>query len=299
MMRNVKIITDTCSDLSPALLEQYDIDYAKMCVVEDGVESPAPLDWDAQTRHEFFEKMRNGKRITTTQVPTAEFERIFTLYLEQGYDIVYIACSSKQSSSVSTGSVVAGKLLSQYPDAQVYCIDSLNASAGEGMLAMEAAKMAKEGKSAKEINDYILSIRKTVREYVTVHTLDYLKRAGRVSGSSAFFGNLMGIKPIIMADLNGAQSALKKVKGRQKSIQEIVALTKETVIDAKDQIIYVVQSDTLQEDVDALVSTIRSELECRDVCVLGLGPIVGASLGPDSLGVFSFGEPVTFAGSED
>ncbi len=298
-MRNVKIITDTCSDLSPALLEAYDIDYAKMRTVEDGVESPAPLDWTEEERHIFFEKMRSGKRITTTQVPTAEFERIFTLYLEQGYDIVYIACSSKQSSSVSTGSVVAAKLLAQYPGAEVYCIDSLNASAGEGMLALEAAKLAKEGKCAKEINDTILSVRKTVREYVTVHTLDYLKRAGRVSGSSAFFGNLMGIKPIIMSDLNGAQSALKKVKGRQNSIKEIVALTKESIVDGKDQTLYVVQSDAPAEDVNFLVSTLRQEVECKDICVLGLGPIIGASIGPDALGVFSFGTPVTFAGRDN
>ncbi len=298
-MRKVKIITDTCSDLSPALLEAYNIDYAKMRTVEEGVESPAPLDWTEEERHAFFDKMRSGKRITTTQVPTAEFERIFTLYLEQGYDIVYIACSSKQSSSVSTGSVVACKLLAQYPGAAIYCIDSLNASAGEGMLAMEAAKWAKEGKSAQEINDYILSIRKTIREYVTVHTLDYLKRAGRVSGSSAFFGNLMGIKPIIVSDLNGAQSALKKVKGRQNSIKEIVSLTRETVVDGKNQTLYVVQSDAPADDVEFLVNTLRQEVECKDICVLGLGPIIGASIGPDALGVFSFGTPVTFVGGND
>lgn len=147
-MRKVKIITDTCSDLSPELMAHYDIDYAKMSLVEDGVESPARLDWSKAENHAFFEKMRGGKRITTSQVPVAEFERIFRLYLEQGCDIVYVACSSKQSSSVNTGGVVAKRILADYPDADIFCIDSLNASAGEGMLAIEAAKLAQDGMSA-------------------------------------------------------------------------------------------------------------------------------------------------------
>ncbi len=295
-MRKVKIITDTCSDLNPSLLEQYDIDYAKMCVVEDGVESPAPLDWDDETRHEFFEKMRNGKRITTAQVPSTEFERIFTLYLNQGFDIVYIACSSKQSSSVNTGSVIANKLLADYEGAKIYCIDSLNASAGEGMVAIEAAKMAKDGKSADDIQKHIIDIRKNVHEYVTVHTLDYLKRAGRVSGSSAFFGNLMGIKPILIADANGHQLAMKKVKGRQNSIKELVALTKEGIKNSQAQTVYVIHSDAPNEDVEHLITLLKQEIECKDICILGLGPIIGASIGPDALGVFSFGDKVSFAG---
>lgn len=298
-MRRVKIITDTCSDLTPALLSQYDIDYAKMSVVEDGVESPAPLDWDAETYHEFYDKIRNGKRITTSQVPISEFERIFTQYLDDGYDIVYIACSSKQSSSVNTGSVVAKKLLVNYPDAKIFCIDSLNASIGEGMLAIEAAKMAKDGKSAEEINDYIISVRKNVGEYFTVHTLEYLKRAGRVSASSAFFGNLMGIKPILVSDVDGRQAAFKKVKGRQNSIKELVALTKESIRESKEQTLYVVQSDTVQEDIDTLVELLKQEIDCRDICVLTLGPIIGASAGPDALGVLFFGEKVTFVGGND
>lgn len=298
-MRKVKIITDTCSDLTPSLLRQYDIDYAKMSIIEDGVESPAPLDWDAQAYHEFYEKIRNGKRITTSQVPIAEFERIFTQYLNEGYDIVYIACSSKQSSSVDMGSVVAKKLLSNYSDAKIFCIDSLNASIGEGMLAIEAAKMAKDGKNAEEINDRIVAIRKNIREYFTVHTLEYFKRAGRVSASSAFFGNLIGIKPIVVSDADGRQAAFKKVKGRQNSIKELVALTKENIRNSKEQTLYVVQSDTVQEDIDTLVELLKREIDCRDICVLTLGPIIGATAGPDALGVLCFGETVTFAAEKE
>ncbi|MGM9650503.1 MAG: DegV family protein [Faecousia sp.] len=297
-MRKVKVITDSCGDLSARQLEQYGIDYVKMSTVKDGVESPALLTWSDAQAHELYETIRGGKRITTAQVSVEEFHRVFTRYLDQGYDIVYIACSSKQSGSVNTGHVTARKLLESYPDAQISCIDSLNATIGEGMLAMEAAKMAADGKGAEEITAHILSIRKNVREYATVHTLEHLKKAGRVSASSAFFGNLMGVKPILVADANGAQAAFKKVKGRQNSLQEIVSLLKENIKDPENQTVYVAHADCPAEEVNQVVALIREQIPCKDISVGLIGPIVGASVGPDTIGVWGFGDKVTFAADE-
>lgn len=293
-MRKVKVITDSCSDLRADMLEKYGIDYGRMSTVEDGNVSPALLTWSNEDAHALYEKLREGKRITTTQVPVEEFNRIFTKYLEEGYDIVYIGCSSKQSGSVNTGFVAAKKLLENYPDAKIYSVDSLNASMGEGMLAIEAAKYAATGKSADEVKDYVISIRKTVQQYVTVHTLDYLKRAGRVSASSAFFGNLMGIKPILISDRDGVQVAFKKVKGRKNSFKEIVALLKENAIDAGNQTVYVAHADCTKDEVDELVALIKSEIKPKEVEVGYIGPIIGASIGPDAVGIWAFGQEVTF-----
>ena len=297
-MRKVKIITDSCADLNAEQLKKYDIDFVKMSTVEDGKETPALLTWSPEEAHALYETIRGGKRITTAQVSVEEFNTVFTKYLDAGYDIVYIGCSSKQSGSVNTGHVTAQKLLTKYPDASIYCIDSLNASIGEGMLAIEAAKMAMDGKSADEINAYILKIRKTVQEFATVHTLDHLKKAGRVSASSAFFGNLMGIKPILVADAKGAQAAFKKVKGRQTSLQEIVNLLKENIVDAENQTVYIAHADCQQSEINELKKMIQSEIKCKDVSVWFIGPIVGASVGPDAIGVWAFGKPVTFAAEE-
>lgn len=297
-MRKVKVITDSCSDLNQELLQKYNIGYVKMNTVLDGKESPALLTWSEEDAHQMYETMRAGKRITTTQVPVGEFQRTFKKYLEKDYDIVYIACSSKQSGSVNTGHVTARKLLSKYKGAKISCIDSLNASLGEGMLAIEAAKMAADGKNVDEITSHIMSIRKTVQQFATVHTLDYLKKAGRVSGSSAFFGNLMGVKPILVADANGAQAAYKKVKGRQTSIQEIVSLLKENIVDSENQTLYIGHADCSKEDVDTLVELVKKEIPCKDIYSGYIGPIIGASVGPDCIGVWGFGKTVTFAADD-
>lgn len=295
-MRKVKILVDSCADLGVDLLEKYGIDYAAMSTVKDGVVSPARLEWSDEEAHKFYEYMRGGKRITTSQASAEEFHRIFTKYLDEGCDIVYIGCSLKQSGSVNTGDVVARKLLEGRSDgAEIYCIDSMNASMGEGMLGIEAAKLASSGKSAKEIYDYILSVRKNVNEYCTVHTLEHLRRAGRVTASAAFFGNLMGVKPVIIADADGVQAAYKKVRGRQKSLTEIAELLASTVKDSEKQVIYIAHADCPQWEIDFVKDAVESRIPCAEIYIGKIGPIIGASVGPDAVAVFGFGDKVTFS----
>lgn len=293
-MRKVKVIADSCADLNVEQLNKYGIAFAKMSTSCDGVESVATLLWTEDEVHALYNKMRDGKRIITAQVSVEEFQRIFEEYLKQNMDIVYIGCSSKQSGSVNTGFVTAKKLMEKYEGSTIICIDSLNASMGEGMLAIEAAKLANDGASATEIEAHILAIRKKVNQYVTVHSLDALKRAGRVKGSAAFFGNLMGVKPIIIADANGDQAAYKKAKGRQKSFEEIVAMLKSTIIEPEKQVVYLTHADCAKEEIDGLVELIRKEIPCLDVEVGYIGPIIGASIGPDAVGIWGFGQEVTY-----
>lgn len=293
-MRKVKVITDSCADLDVELLKKYNIDYAKMSVVRNGKESLAYLTWDSCNAKELYDAMRGGERITTAQVAVEEFNDIFRKYLDKGMDVVYIGCSLKQSGSVNTGRLTAQKILVEYPEAKISCIDSLNASIGEGMLAIEAAKMAEKGCTADEITGQIMKIRKNVLEFATVHTLEHLRNAGRVTASSAFFGNLMGIKPILVADSVGAQAAFKKVKGRKKSFEEIVELLKSEILDAKEQTVYVRHADCSAEEIELLVSLIKENIDCKAVNVGYIGPIIGASVGPDAIGVWALGKTVTF-----
>lgn len=297
-MKKVKIITDSCADIGADILQRYDIDYVKMSTIEDGREAPALLTWSAADAHKLYDTIRGGKRIMTAQVSVEEFTAVFTKYLEEGYDIVYIACSSKQSGSVNTGYVTAKGLLEKYPDGKIICIDSLNASMGEGMLAVEAAKLAAEGKSADEIHSYILSIRKRVNQFVTVHTLDHLKKSGRVSASSAFFGNLMGVKPILISDVDGTQTAVKKVKGRQTSFTEIVKCLKEAIVEPEKQTVYIAHADCSKEELERLVTLVKDEIPCKDVYIGLIGPIIGASIGPDAVAIWGFGQEVTYKAGE-
>lgn len=298
-MRPIQIITDSCSDLTPGLMDRYHIDYAQMNTVYEGKTSPANLAWSADEVHALYGIMRGGNRVTTTQVPVEEFNRVFRKYLDAGTDIVYVGCSLKQSGSVNTAAVLAKKLMAEYPGSQISCIDSLHACMGEGMLAIEAAKCAAEGASVDRITDFVKERRRFLHQFCTVHSLDALRRAGRVKASSAFFGNLLGVKPILVTDVDGEQAAFKKVKGRTASLKEIVALLKQNITDPQDQTVYLAHSDCDPTEVEAVRSMILAEIPCRDVYVGYIGPIIGASIGPDAIAVFGFGKEITFKVGEN
>lgn len=293
-MKTVKIITDSCSDLSVELLEKYNIDYAKMNTVYNGVVTPADLSWTPEEAHNLYQIMRNGDRVTTTQVPVEEYTNIFNKYVDE-YDILYIACCVKQSGSVNTAAMVAKQIMEEKPGTKIIALDSLAACLAEGVVAIEAAKYAATGKNIDEVYDYVVKMRKTVNEFCTVHTLDYLKRAGRVKGPAAFFGNLMGVKPIIIADAVGNQAAFKKVKGRQTSLKEIVNLLKEAIVNPEEQTVYIGHADCSREEIDSLVEMVKTEIPCKDIYVGLIGPIIGASIGPDAFVVNAVGKEVTFS----
>ncbi|MBQ9413970.1 MAG: DegV family protein [Clostridia bacterium] len=290
-MRPVKIVTDSCSDLAKDLREKFDIDYLPMNTVMHGKEQPASLDWESYSPSELYDTIRGGERVTTTQVPAAAFEEAFPQYLQDGFDVIYIACSGKCSGSVNTAQMVADSILPSFPGATIACIDSLNASLGEGLVAIKAAQLRDEGLDAATITETLLPLRNTVNMFVTVHNLNALKAAGRVKASSAFFGNLLGVKPIIISDVNGDNVAYKKVKGRYNSIVELVNLMADAIIEPEKQCIYIGHSDCLEEAKE-LEALLKERIPEADTYVGYIGPIIGASIGADALAIFAFGEHV-------
>ncbi len=289
-MRPIKIVTDSCSDLTKELREKYDIEYLKMNTVKDGEETPASLDWEYYSPQDLYNTIRDGNRVTTTQVPAPTFEKFFKQWLDEGFDIVYIACSGKCSGSVNTAKVVADELLKDYPDAKIASIDSLNACMGEGQVAIKAAKLKNDGLSFEEVVEQTEAVRNNVNQFVTVHNLNALKAAGRVKGSSAFFGNLLGVKPIIYSDTHGDNIPLKKVKGRFNSLEEIVNLTVDAVEDENQEIL-VAHADC-QDEAEEVVQMLKEKLPKAEIILGYIGPIIGASIGADAVAIFSWGKNV-------
>lgn len=284
-MKDYVVLTDSCSDLGKEVREGLGIDYVQMNIVYDGKELPASLDWDLYTPAELYNIMRGGTRVTTNQVPVQTFNTAFTNYLEEGKDIVYIGCSSALSGSVNTGKVVADELKEKYPDSNIYVIDSLNSCLGEGLMVIDAAKMKAEGKSAKEVAEYIETNKLKYQQFAAVDDLTYLKRAGRVKASAAFFGNLFGVKPILISNRLGENLAVKKIKGRKNSLDELVNMVKSSIVAPETQTVAVVHADCIK-DAEYLKDKIQSEIGVKEVYVNYIGPIIGASTGPGTVGVY-------------
>lgn len=292
-MAKFKIFTDSCSDLSTATRKKYDIEYVHMGIVVDGVEKSADLDWQEYSPEEFYGWLKAGKRVKTTQVSVPEFLDRFTPVLKEGYDIIYIACSSKLSGSVSTcKTLVIPQLLELFPDRKIVAIDTLNATACEGMMAIKASELRKEGKTLEEVVDWLEENKLRFNFFATVDTLTYLKAAGRIKGAKAFFGNIMGVKPIFISDAAGNNSVIKKAKGTKNSIEEIIAAVKEAIEPGEWAEVYVGQG-MAQDKAEIIKKRLEDELNIK-ATIFWIGPIVGTTCGPGVFVGCCFGKEVTF-----
>lgn len=289
-MNEVKIITDSCADLNQSQLEEYGIDYVLMSVVENGIDVPVYMTWTPREARKYYDTLRSNKKIYTAQVSSKEFETVFSKYIENGNSIIYIGCSSKLSSSVLSAKSSANALKKKYPDCEIYCIDSHNVSIGIGMLAMEAAKLAKKGKSAKEINDVILSMRRKVNQYLVLNSLSRVKRAGKVSASSVLMNSVFNIKPIIISDSSGNQVSVKKVTGKDRALGKVVQYMKESTDLDHLETIFVYHADCPKSEIDRLVALIRKSFGTVKIEIGLIGKVLGASTGAESVGIWALGK---------
>lgn len=191
---------------------------------------------------------------------------------------MYIACSSALSASYNISLTVRDEMRKKYPDRKIICVDSLNSCLGLGLICIAASKLRAEGKTIEEVAEYTEKNKLRMNQFCTVESLAYLKRAGRVSTTSAVFGGLLQVKPIIISDAKGQNFAVEKVKGRKNSIERIADLFKEAY-DPNDKfpMIGIAHADS-EAAADELAAAVLSRLENKNVEVITsyIGPIVGA-----------------------
>lgn len=295
-MREYIILTDSTSDLSLEMRTQFDIAYVPMQYIIDGVEYPASLDWESHDPKTYYDLMRSGSRVYTSQILKDTYYKAFSDAISAGKDVIYIACSSALSASINVARLVAAELADQFPDTGIYCIDSLISSLGQGYLAMEASRKRQEGLSAADTAAYIESIKLCVNQCGTVASLEYLRRAGRVKASKAFFGNLFGVKPIIISDRKGQNYAYKKAKG---AVNARIAIAEHICQAANGTFeeLFLTHADCLEE-IELLKAEILKIAPFKKVTVNTIGPIVGASVGPGTVIAFCHGTEVLIEGNE-
>lgn len=289
------ILIDSTGDLPADLRKKHDIDYCQMRVnwtKKDGeeVDIPASLDYDAgYSAHEIYDVMRSGIRIFTTQVSDLVFDEKFEHYASKGYDVLYIACSSGLSASVKAGEKAAARVMEKHPGVKIICIDSLITGYAQGDMAIRARNMFNEGKTIDEIAAWLNKNRLRFNQFACVETLTYLKNAGRVSASSAFFGNLFKVKPILISDAKGMNFAVEKVKGRKAAILRVIDMAIDAIEDKDNGMFYIGHSDD-EEGAAFCKEELLKKVPNAHTYTGPIGPIIGASTGPGIIAIYVFGK---------
>lgn len=294
-MKSFQVITDSTSDVELSYRNEYGLDYVQMVFNIAGREYPASLDWEELSASDYYNLMRNGNRATTGLVNAAEFSNKFEKYLSKGLDVLYISCSSRLSGSLNNAKIVAAELMDKYPNNKVICFDSLRSNYSQGMMALDAAMLANKGKSIDEAVRELSIHRLRYQTYATVDSLEWLRKAGRVKASSAFFGNLFGVKPIIVGDAAGNNYAFKKIRGRKQSLEALAKIVDERIINRNEATVFIEHADCL-EDALFLKNLIIEKVNPKKINISNVGPIIGATVGPNSITVNFYGEKVTILG---
>ena len=242
-------------------------------------------DVDSFDAHSFYEGLRNGTVVRTTLLNTSLFLSRFAPILTQGIDIIYISMSSGISGTYNAARIAAQELMDLYSGRFVHIVDSLGCGFGNGLLAVRAAKLSREGVSAREAATILDQEVPHTCQYFTVDDLNFLKNTGRVSGMSAKIGTVLNIKPILFGDKTGHIISCAKVRGRAKAIETLVKKYEEKRVRSGEQTICISHGDCLQ-DAEKLASLVREITPEVPITICQHEPFSGAHVGPGMLGLF-------------
>ena len=286
-----QIFTDSSTDLSTQQRKDNNIEYLRMGINVNGKDYHADLDYEEFNLEELYGWIRDPKVVIKTSLITfAEVFDKFEPFLKKGIDILYIGCSSALSGSVNSVRLACDELLESYPGRKIIGIDSRRADMSLGLMCIDASKMQREGKSLEEVAEWVENNKQTYHEIGSLDNLSYLRAMGRVSGPSAFFGNLIGIKPLIMFNRKGENYAYNKVRGMRAAMEESVNYIKMNMVPGVTEIVYVgsIMGDSYQA---YMKEHIEKELGIK-VETFNIGPIVGTGVGPGMYGCFFRGKEV-------
>lgn len=286
-MNDYVILTDSTCDLGG--------DYAekelgvKILPLDFIYEEKVYHDGEGMSYKEFYNLLREKKNITTSQINADAFVREFENYLKEQKDILYIAFSSGLSGTCASAKIAQDELQKKYNDRKIIVIDSLSASMGEGLLVYYAAQMKKSGKSIEELSRWIEENKLKICHWFTVDDLFHLKRGGRISSVSAFFGTMLGVKPVLHVDNNGKLIPMEKVRGRKASLVSLVEHMKKLGNVSSEDVVFISHGDAL-EDAIFVKELILKEFKVKEVVINYIGSVIGSHAGPGTVALFFFGK---------
>jgi DegV family protein with EDD domain len=271
----VAFVTDSASDLDPARAAADGIRIVPLSVTFGEQSFRAGVDL---TTEEFWARMTapDAPFPKTAAASPGEFKAVYDEAFADGAEaIVSIHVSGKLSGSIKSAEIAKGLL----PDREIHIVDSTGASMAEGILAYMGLEMAALGVSAAEIARVLSDRASDLRMYVSLETLEYLKKGGRISGARAAIGTFLSVKPIISVE-DGVVDTADKPRTRSKSRERCIELICARPIE-KVAILH-----TLAPDVDEFRDEVvrRSGVDPATVMVSVVGPSVGPHLGPGCVG---------------
>ena len=287
-MRDYVIMTDSCCDLTDQMARDLELEVLPLTMHMDGQDYPNDLAGTAISNQEFYKRIRAGKLATTSAVNVGQFQDAMRRVLESGRDIVCVCFSSALSTTYQSAVIAAEDLRAEFPEAEIHVVDSLSASLGQGLLLYLAVEQKRKGLTAAELAKWGEDNRLTVCHWFTVDDLNFLKRGGRVSATTALLGTMLSIKPIMHTSDEGKLVPVSKARGRKAAIAALLDKIEALSIHPEKQTMFICHADC-EEDAKAVAQTIQDRFGTPTVHINYIGPVIGSHTGPNTMGIFFVG----------
>ena len=276
------IITDSCCDLHPSIAAQYD----QLCILPlsftmGGVTRKDTMSDDEV--HAYYDRLRMGETSTTSQVNPEEFYEAFIVRVKRGEQLLCLQFSSALSGTYNSARIARDMVLDEVPDAVIEIVDTLSASAGQGMMVYDALKNREDGLSLEENAQWLRAHVQQYAQWFTVDDLHFLSRGGRCSPSAAFFGSMLSIKPVLHVSQEGKLIARSKVRGRRQALKALAEKFGALTAPA-EQTVFITHGDC-EADAMSVKQMLVDMYGCDPdrIIVSFVGPVIGSHAGPGTV----------------
>lgn len=278
-MSKIAVLTDSSCDFKPEQAEKAGFSVVPLTVTfEDGTVMRDGIDL---TSEEFFERLKSSKTLPKTSQPSPDtFIQYFEKFADYD-DIIYIAISSKLSGSINAAAN-AGRILAEDGfKPRLHIVDSMSASAGSGVLALEAIEMIEKGMEADEIATRLDILAQKLGVYFVLDTLEYLRKGGRIGNISSLVGGMLGIKPMLTT-IDGLPINIDKTRGFQQACNKLIDKFLYNAEDIEKVIIVAANAPDRALKMRAMLTHHVATIKCR---IIEVGSVMGTYTGPGGIGL--------------
>lgn len=288
-----QFVLTCCStaDMQKEYFEERNIPYACFHYRMNGIDYPDDLG-QSMPFDEFYKRMEKDMPVTS-QVNSEEFKEIFEPILKDGKDILHVSLSSGISGVFNSANIAKEELREKYPERTIEVVDSLGASCGYGMLVDYMADLRDAGKSLNEVYQWAEDNKLKIHHWFFSSDLTSYKRGGRITGTEAMLGAMLGICPLMNMDTLGHLIPRKKIRTKRKVIEELVLAMEAHAQDGKD---YsgkcFISHSACQEDalkVAGLIEDTFPKLRGK-ILINSIGTVIGSHTGPGTVALFFVGD---------
>ena len=279
------LFTDTDCDITPEIAARYGYKLISMPYTIEGQQVFPYVDFDKFEYHEFYDRLRKGVIPTTSALSPVEYINYFEPEFKAGRDILYVHFSAAMTATFNSMRLALEELAEKYPERKLYQIDTKGITLGSYSICLSIGELYKNGASIEEIQAWAdREIDKTAF-YFYADDLKFFGKSGRVSGFAAFFGNIIGLKPIIFIDTDGKMKTKDKCRGRKQALQTLLQYVIDLEEDIKEHRVVIAHTDALPiaEEFGAMMKKhFGEDLEIEYEVV---NPTAGSHCGPNAMGV--------------